>query len=107
MKEVSEEAVGSLTEAYGKGEGEEKFWSSSKIDEGLTEFAKKIPIFEPERVGAAPKERPLAINLELGLYRAKVLTRNFQFKEAEEILLKVVFISGWLLDPFLGNQTSR
>nr|XP_010921468.1 protein high chlorophyll fluorescent 107 isoform X2 [Elaeis guineensis] len=90
VKEVPEEAVGSLTEAYGKSEGEEKFWSSSKIDEGLTEFAKKIPIFEPERVGVAPKERPLAINLELGLYRAKVLTRNFRFKEAEEILLKCI-----------------
>ncbi|XP_008781137.3 protein high chlorophyll fluorescent 107 isoform X3 [Phoenix dactylifera] len=90
VKEVSEETVGSLTEAYAKSEGEEKFWSSSKIDEGLTEFAKKIPIFEPERVGVAPKERPLAINLELGLYRAKVLTRNFRFKEAEEILLKCI-----------------
>ncbi|KAG1338769.1 putative FIP1[V]-like protein [Cocos nucifera] len=88
VKEVSEEAVGSSTEAYGKSEGEEKFWSSSKIDEGLKEFAKKIPILEPVRVGVAPKERPLAINLELGLYRAKVLTRNSRFKEAEEILLK-------------------
>lgn len=85
MKEASEEA----TEAYGKSTEEEKFWSS-RIDEGLAEFAKKIPIFEPERVDVAPEERPLAINLELGLYRAKVLTRNFRFKQAEEILLKCI-----------------
>lgn len=65
--------------------------SESSIDSGLNEFAKKIPIFEPlERVGAGREQRPLSVNLELWLYRAKVLTRNFQFNDAEKILRKVL-----------------
>ncbi|KAJ0979938.1 hypothetical protein J5N97_015412 [Dioscorea zingiberensis] len=63
---------------------------SLKIDSGLQDLAKKMPVFEPERVETAPTERPLGVNLELGLYRAKVLTRNFQFKEAEKILRKCI-----------------
>ncbi|XP_072981289.1 protein high chlorophyll fluorescent 107 [Typha angustifolia] len=91
VKEVSQgEAIDSVTDSYGKEEGSERSSNSSKIDEGLSEFAKRMPIFEPERISGAAEERPLPINLELGLYRAKVLTRNFEFKEAEKILLKCI-----------------
>ncbi|XP_020700635.1 protein high chlorophyll fluorescent 107 [Dendrobium catenatum] len=69
--------------------GEDGYPSTSKLDQGLSEFAKKMPIFAPER-GVAPDERPLGINLELGLYRAKVLSRDFQHKEAEQILQKCI-----------------
>ncbi|KAJ6807778.1 protein high chlorophyll fluorescent 107 [Iris pallida] len=73
---------------------EEEWSASKKIDTKLTEMAKKMSIFEPERVGssssAAPREKPLGVNLELGLYRAKVLTRKFLFREAEEILQKCI-----------------
>jgi len=64
------------------------------IDVGLEEFAKKMPIFEPERVGSSgsgPQEKPLDVNLDLALYKAKVLARRFKYKEAEEILQKVCF----------------
>ncbi|KAM0954501.1 putative tetratricopeptide-like repeat protein Mbb1 [Dioscorea sansibarensis] len=64
--------------------------ASLKINSGLQDLAKKMPVFEPQRVEMDPKERPLGVNLELGLYRAKVLTRNFQFKEAEKILRKCI-----------------
>ena len=65
----------------------------SSIDAGLAEFARKMPIFEPgERVGlAGSAEKPLVVNLDLALYRAKVLSRNFRYAEAEEILRKVGF----------------
>ncbi|XP_078435518.1 high chlorophyll fluorescent 107 isoform X2 [Wolffia australiana] len=66
--------------------------SASGIETGLNEFAKKMPIFEPlERVVGGPEERPLPVNLELWLYRAKVLTRNFQFDDAERVLGKCSF----------------
>ncbi|MCL7021668.1 hypothetical protein MKW94_018824 [Papaver nudicaule] len=65
--------------------------SSSTIDAGLSEFAKKMPIFEPEtRIQLASEKKPLGINLELALYRAKVLARNFKFQEATEILQKCI-----------------
>lgn len=63
--------------------------SSSSIEFGLSEIAKKMPMFEPERVDAASSEKPLAINLELALYRAKVLARKFRFEEAEKVLKQV------------------
>ncbi|XP_052190394.1 protein high chlorophyll fluorescent 107 isoform X2 [Diospyros lotus] len=68
--------------------------SPSIIDAGLSEFAKKMPIFEPERVeSSSPGEmKPLAVNLDLALYRAKVLARNFQYSEAEKILEKCINI---------------
>ncbi|XP_074564766.1 protein high chlorophyll fluorescent 107 [Curcuma longa] len=81
--------VGSLAEIEERSGGDEETPSVSKIDRGLSEFAKKMMMFEPERVVAGEK-RPLGINLELGLYRAKVLTRKYKFKEAEEILLKCI-----------------
>ena len=66
--------------------------SASAIDVGLTKFAKKMPMFEPERVESDSKEKPLAVNLDLALYRAKVLARKFQYEEAEAILRKVWFL---------------
>jgi hypothetical protein len=64
---------------------------SSAIDAGLTEFAKKMPMFEPERVEGSPgsQERPLVVNLDLALYRAKFLARSYRYDEAEDILDKV------------------
>ncbi|MQL80303.1 hypothetical protein Taro_012775 [Colocasia esculenta] len=84
---VEEEAV-----ATGDGvKGPLPSTSASRIDAGLNEFAKKMPMFEPlERVGAAQEDRPLGVNLELWLYRAKVLTRDFQFGEAGKILRKCI-----------------
>lgn len=65
---------------------------SSAIDAGLTEFAKKMPLFEPERVEGSQRgsqERPLAVNMDLALYRAKFLGRSYRYEEAENILDKV------------------
>lgn len=86
--------------------------SSSVIDTELSKFAKKMPIFEPMRVGSSSSgEQPLVVNLDLALYRAKVLARNFQYKEAEEVLQKC--ISYWpedgrsyvALGKILGKQS--
>ncbi|KAK7291713.1 hypothetical protein RIF29_07081 [Crotalaria pallida] len=63
---------------------------ASAIDAGLKKFAKKMPIFEPARVESDSKERPLTVNLDLALYRAKILTRKFQYEEAESILQKCI-----------------
>ncbi|RYR30761.1 hypothetical protein Ahy_B01g055533 isoform A [Arachis hypogaea] len=65
--------------------------SASAIDAGLTKFAKKMPMFEPERVESNPKEKPLTVNLDLALYRAKVLARKFLYEEAEAILQKCIY----------------
>lgn len=100
---VEEVEVGSLVEADGRSGGEEKAQPSSKIDKGLSEFAKKMPMFEPERIVGSGK-RPLRINLELGLYRAKVLTRNFQFKEAEEILFEVLLMFCFFSSFLIGGS---
>jgi hypothetical protein len=64
---------------------------SSGIDSRLTEFAKKMPMFEPDRLegSSGSQERPLAVNLDLALYRAKFLTRSYRYNEAEEVLDKV------------------
>ncbi|KAK4586506.1 hypothetical protein RGQ29_023590 [Quercus rubra] len=77
-----------------KEEGNEKKVSKGPdIDVGLTKLAKKMPIFEPEqrvveRFGST--ENPLTVNLDLALYRAKVLSRNFRYQEAEEMLQKCI-----------------
>ncbi|CAL0325423.1 unnamed protein product [Lupinus luteus] len=63
----------------------------SAIDTGLNKFAKKMPMFEPSRMGPDSKEKPLTVNLDLALYRAKVLARKFQYEEAELILQKCLF----------------
>lgn len=75
----------------------------ARIDAGLSQIAKKMPIFEPERsessssssaaAAARAQEKPLAVNLDLSLYRAKVLARNFKYKDAEKILEKVTSLS--------------
>lgn len=62
---------------------------SSSIDEGLSRFAKKMPIFEPKIVESSSEEVPLLVNLDLALYKAKILARNYRYAEAEEILRKV------------------
>lgn len=68
-------------------DNEEKLSSlSSPIDASLTKFAKKMPIFEPERVASSSEEKPLQVNLDLALYKAKVLARSFRYEEAEKIL---------------------
>ncbi|KAL5163383.1 Protein high chlorophyll fluorescent 107 [Glycine soja] len=89
-------------------EEEEDDPKASVIDEGLARFAKKMPMFEPERMES--KERPLAINLDLALYRAKLLARRtFQYDEAESLLKKC--ISFWPEDgrPYvvLGKILSK
>ncbi|PON90185.1 hypothetical protein TorRG33x02_140350 [Trema orientale] len=71
-------------------EDEKELKSTMAIDAGLTEFAKKMLIFKPgEGVGSGLKEKPLMVNLDLALYKAKVLTKSFQFAKVEEILQKV------------------
>ncbi|KAK3002570.1 hypothetical protein RJ639_022065 [Escallonia herrerae] len=60
------------------------------IDAGLSKFAKKMPIFEPGRVASSSGEKPLVVNMDLALYKAKGLARNFQFEEAENILRKCI-----------------
>ncbi|XP_048235123.1 protein high chlorophyll fluorescent 107 isoform X2 [Ricinus communis] len=67
--------------------------SSAIIDAGLEKFAKKMPIFEPERMelgSSSSQEKPLAVNLDLALYKAKVLARGYRFAEAEVILQKCI-----------------
>lgn len=79
----------------------------SDIDVGLTELAKKMPIFEPEervleRFGST--EKPLTVNLDLALYRAKVLSRGFRYQEAEEVLRKVwYFLSDYSYESGMAN----
>lgn len=71
-------------------DGESDDEAVSPIDVGLSDFAKKIAIFEPEEgVVSDSKEKPLKVNLDLALYRAKILTRNYRYAEAEELLEKV------------------
>ncbi|XP_012084081.1 protein high chlorophyll fluorescent 107 isoform X2 [Jatropha curcas] len=66
--------------------------SSAIIDAGLEDFAKKMPIFEPERVeaGSSSQGKPLAVNLDLALYKVKVLCRSYRYAEAQEILEKCI-----------------
>ncbi|XP_027331440.1 protein high chlorophyll fluorescent 107 isoform X1 [Abrus precatorius] len=79
----------------------------SSIVAGLAKVAKKMPMFEPKRVES--KERPLAVNLDLAIYRANVLARKFRYEEAEAILQKC--ISYWPEDgrPYvvLGKILSK
>ncbi|THG09617.1 hypothetical protein TEA_027939 [Camellia sinensis var. sinensis] len=74
------------------GGGDDELSSSAIIDVGLSEFARKMPIFEPERVELSSGEKPLVVNLDLdlALYRAKVLARSFRYNEAEKLLQKCV-----------------
>ncbi|XVF28209.1 hypothetical protein REPUB_Repub15cG0009600 [Reevesia pubescens] len=73
-------------------EGDDDALKSSAIDVGLEEFAKKMPIFEPERVsGPGAQGKPLTVNLDLALYKARVLCRKFRYEEAEKILEKCIY----------------
>ncbi|CAO2832363.1 unnamed protein product [Amaranthus hypochondriacus] len=64
----------------------------SVLDRNLEEFAKKLPMFEPGRGEESElKKKPLKINLDLALYKAKILTRNFRFSEAEDILQQCIY----------------
>ena len=95
VKEYSEEDDESSDDV------DEDRFSSSPIDAGLAEFAKKLPMFEPQRAELKSEERPLLVNLDLALYRAKVLARNYQFKEAEKILEKVPMLYPLLFPCFI------
>ncbi|KAI3469286.1 hypothetical protein Pfo_025949 [Paulownia fortunei] len=64
--------------------------ASSGIDEGLSRFAKKMPIFEPKIVESSSEKKPLLVNLDLALYKAKILARNYRYGEAEEMLRKCI-----------------
>ncbi|XP_022938340.1 protein high chlorophyll fluorescent 107 [Cucurbita moschata] len=78
-------------EDSGDGEEAEDERSSSVIELGLAEIAKKMPIFEPEnRVDSSALERPLIINLDLALYKAKMMARNFLYDEARQVLQKCI-----------------
>lgn len=79
---------------------------ASVIDAGLTKFAKKMPMFEPERVASDSKDKPLTVNLELALYRAKVLARNFKYEEAEAMLQKVRCLKIWFLNCYFSLSLS-
>ncbi|XP_030474619.1 protein high chlorophyll fluorescent 107 [Syzygium oleosum] len=78
----------------GDGDGDESDpRSSSALDAGLSKFAERMPIFEPERVGSGSRGKPLPVNLDLALYRAKVLARSYKYVEAQEVLERC--ISHW------------
>ncbi|XWS53519.1 hypothetical protein CRYUN_Cryun10bG0008300 [Craigia yunnanensis] len=73
-------------------EGDDDALKSSAIDAGLEEFAKKMPIFEPERVESGGAQgKPLRVNLDLALYKARVLARKYRYEEAEKILEKCIY----------------
>ncbi|KAK9288215.1 hypothetical protein L1049_016664 [Liquidambar formosana] len=87
-EETGDDVDGGLEER----DDDEDRLSSSAIDEGLSQFAKKMPMFEPVgRVELSSTEKPLAVNLALALYKAKVLARNFRFGEAEKVLQKCIY----------------
>lgn len=71
-------------------EEEEEPSSSSLSFDNLSKFAKKMSIFEPQRVKSVSGETPLKVNLDLALYRAKLLARNYQYEAVEKILQKVL-----------------
>ncbi|KAK4425955.1 protein high chlorophyll fluorescent [Sesamum alatum] len=108
VMEFSDEQVTASAEGGSSGKLKE-LTASSGIDEGLSRFAKKMPIFEPLRVESSSDEKPLMVNLDLALYRAKIFARNYRYQEAEEILRKC--ISYWPEDgrPYvaLGKTLSK
>ncbi|KAG8480845.1 hypothetical protein CXB51_025316 [Gossypium anomalum] len=76
----------------GEAEGDDVISKPSGIDAGLEEFAKKMPLFEPERgESGGTLEKPLAVNLDLSLYKARVLARKYRYEEAEKILEKCIY----------------
>jgi hypothetical protein len=84
---VAVAVAGGLPEREGD---EEAAAGAGPFDRRMEEIAKKIPLFEPEMgEPAATAGRPLPINLELWLHRAKVHTRKYEFADAEKLLDKV------------------
>ncbi|XP_010027101.2 protein high chlorophyll fluorescent 107 [Eucalyptus grandis] len=83
-----EDSVGG--EADGDGVVVESDPKSSALDAGLSKFAEKMPIFEPERVESGSQEKRLPVNLDLALYRAKVLARSYKYVQAQEILERCI-----------------
>lgn len=73
-----------------KENGDVEEYGSKTLDAALSKFAKKMPIFEPDTVDSGTVKAPLKVNLDLALYKAKVLARNFKYNEAQQILEKVV-----------------
>ncbi|KAI5349226.1 PREDICTED: high chlorophyll fluorescent 107 [Prunus dulcis] len=79
-------------EVSGDGDGDGGEEAPTALDAGLAELAKKMPIFEPEqKAESGVKEKPLSVNLDLALYRAKILTRNYRYAEAEKLLEKCIY----------------
>ncbi|KAK2358377.1 high chlorophyll fluorescent [Trifolium repens] len=90
VKEFSGQNSDEKEEQDNEAEEEEPEPKASSIDVELTKFAKKMPMFEPGRVESDSTEKPLTVNLDLALYKAKVLTRNFRYEEAEKILQECI-----------------
>ncbi|RAL49269.1 hypothetical protein DM860_017549 [Cuscuta australis] len=88
---------------------EEQSSLASSIDAGLSRFARKMSIFEPGMGESIPAEKLPKVNLHLYLYRAKVLARNFQYTEAENILHKCIYYWPEEGRPYvaLGKMLSR
>lgn len=62
-----------------------------QVSSGLSAFAQKISIFEPPGPDRRRVEKqPLPVNLELALYRAKVLARNYHLDQAKQLLNKCI-----------------
>lgn len=87
---------------------EEQSSLASSFDAGLSKFARKMSIFEPGKGESIPEKLP-KVNLHLHLYRAKVLARNFQYTEAENILHKCIYYWPEEGRPYvaLGKMLSR
>ncbi|XP_021290844.1 protein high chlorophyll fluorescent 107 [Herrania umbratica] len=98
----------------GEAEGDDDALKSSRIGAGLEEFAKKMPMFEPERVESGGSlGKPLTVNLDLALYKARVLARKYRYEEAEKILEKCMYYwpedgrSYVTLGKILSKQSKR
>uniref|UniRef100_A0A0D9VT87 Uncharacterized protein n=1 Tax=Leersia perrieri TaxID=77586 RepID=A0A0D9VT87_9ORYZ len=85
-------AMGGPERDAGGYEVEAEGGGSGAFERGMAEIARNVPLFEPSRDDAAAVagERPLPINLELWLYRAKVHTRKYEFPDAEKLLNKCI-----------------
>ncbi|KAI4303140.1 hypothetical protein MLD38_038809 [Melastoma candidum] len=83
---------GDEDDGEGDGDDEEDGVGRTAISDRLSEMARKMPMFEPERGEVTGgKEEKLVVNLDLALYKAKVLGRKFEFAEAQKILEKCIY----------------
>ncbi|CAN6477902.1 unnamed protein product [Victoria cruziana] len=77
------------SEASGRGgEGED---GVDAVPSSSSSFAAYEPEVSGQERVRSNLDRPLKINLELALYRAKVLTRKYQFDDAEKLLRKCIY----------------